>query len=268
VQTFYACELHKQIKFGKKGVTVMFSPYFLWIFEISQVIRKILFLNSFLSCPQKKTPIAVRFVLYVIHKISTIEDDLVIKNLLEEKVLLVKPSDFADFYDQDQENVRTNLAKSYTQFLDLSFINSNKLIPCFDKIDVVRFKGYLIHINHNFISEIIKCSRKSIEVDTSNFGKLDSVYSQTLFAQLINSTDNATVMSVDFIRSVFLLEGLYSNNTYNLSKKCVADPLKKINKIFNTNYDFEKMKIDSGDIMWVIAQEEKLNEMKKLNWQV
>lgn len=267
MQTFYACKLHKQIKFGKRALQSCLRPIFLCIFEILQVIRKILFLNSFLSCPQKKTPIAVRFVLYVIHKISTVEDDSVIKNLLEEKVLLVKPSDFADFYDQDQENVRTNLVKSYTQFLELTFISDNRLITCFDKIDVVRFKGYLIHINYNFISEIIKYSRKTIDVDTSSFGKLDSVYSQTLFAQLVNSTDNATVMSVEFIRSVFVLEGLYSNNTYNLSKKCVADPLKKINKVFNTNYDFEKMKMDGGDLMWVIAEEDKLNEMRKLNWQ-
>lgn len=252
----------------KRALQSCLRPIFLWIFEILQVIRKILFLNSFLSCPQKKTPIAVRFVLYVIHKISTIDDDLVIKNLLEEKVLLIKPSDFAEFYGQDQENVRTNLVKSYTQFLDLSFINSGKMISCFDKIDVVRFKGYLVHLNHGFILEIIKNSRNLIEVDIFNFGKLDSVYSQTLFAQLVNSTDNATVMSVEFIRSVFVLEGLYSNNTYNLSKKCVADPLRKINKIFNTSYSFEKMKMDSGDLMWVVAEEEKLNEMKKLNWQV
>lgn len=246
----------------------MFTPYFLWSFEILQMIRKILFLNSFLSCPQKKTPIAVRFVLYVIHKISTIEDESVIKNLLEERVLLVKPSDFADFYEQDQENVRTNLVKSYTQFLDLQFICSGKKISCFEKIDVLRFKGYLIHIKHSFIVEIIKNSRNSIDIDVSNFGKLDSVYSQTLFALLVNSTDNATVMSVDFIRSVFVLDGLYSNNTYNLSKKCVADPLRKINKIFSTNYGYEKMKMDGGELMWVIAEEEKLNEMKKLNWQV
>lgn len=221
-----------------------------------------------MSCPQKKTPIAVRFVLYVIHKISSIEDDSVKKNLLEERVLLVKPSDFADFYNQDQENVRTNLVKSYTQFLHLAFISSGKLISCFDKIDVVRFKGYLIHINQSFLLEILNNYRNSIDIDVSNFGKLDSVYSQTLFAQLINSADNATVMSVDFIRSVFVLEGLYSNNTYNLSKKCVADPLKKINKTFGTSYSFEKMKMDSGELMWIIAEEEKLKEMKKLNWQV
>lgn len=251
----------------KRALQSCLRPVFLWIFEIFIVIRKILFLNSFLSCPQKKTPIAVRFVLYVIYKISTINEASLVKNLMDEKVLLVKSADFAEFYNQDHENVRTNLAKCYAQFSELSVISNSKVINCFDKIDVVRFKGYLIQLNEDFITEILHNSMNLVDVDASKFGKLDSVYSQTLFGQLVNSTDNATVMSVDFIRSVFMLDGLYSNNTYNLSKKCVADPLRKINKVFGTNYQFEKIKLN-GDVLWMIAELDKLNEMKELDWQV
>ncbi len=225
------------------------------------MIKKILFLQAFLSCPQKKTPLLVRLVLFAIQKIQSVEDVDILESIKKERILLIKPSELADFYNHDQEIVRANLAKSFQQLLDLKLVENGCARPCFEKVDVVRFKGYLLHISESFLALINECKEQSVEIDVYRFGKLDSVYSQTLYAQLVDSIDNATILSIEYIRSVFVLEGLYNNNSYNLSKKCVGDPLKKINKVFDTQYDFEKVKV-GNDVLWLIAEKNKIPLMK------
>lgn len=226
------------------------------------MIKDILFLNSFMSCPQKKTPISIRFNLFVIHKLITIDQEH-IANVLNERVLLIKPSDLAEFYNQDHENVRSNLAKNYQQLLELSFLKDGVYFSCFEKIDVVRFKGYLIHLNEGFIREVISKQDQKKSINVYKFGKLDSVYSQTLYSHLITSQDDACVLSIDYIKQIFVLDGLYNNHSYNLSKKCVIDPLKKINKIFDTEYCFEKIKI-KNDVIWIVAKFDNIQYIKGL----
>lgn len=218
-----------------------------------------IFLNSFLLCPQKKNIGNIRFILYLTYLISKFNEDE-IESLKQYSGLTIKPSEFADFYGLGIYAVRKAMGQNVSWLEEACWLSKcGKIEKCFKTVDFIQYKGYYVEIEDDFLTEILNHLNDKKSLDTEKFGEINSVYSLVLFGYLENSKDKVISLSLDGIKRIFDTEYCYSNSN-TLYTKCIKEPCEKINSIYKTNISSKKISLD-GDIIWLIGDEKIINDI-------
>lgn len=220
-------------------------------------MNRVVFLNSFLLCPQKKTIGNIRFITYLTGVIASYgEEEL--KSLISSKAMVVKPSQLVDFFKIRMSGVRALLSKDTSWLVDASWLTSSgKIEKCFKSINHTSYQGYYVELNENFLEALIESIENAVLIDTEKFGKIDSVYSQVLYGQYITSLDGMISYTGDGLRKIFELQNSYTGD-YMLHRKCIKEPCDKLNKIFKLNLDSKKISFGEGDFMWVVGAKQSI----------
>lgn len=221
-------------------------------------MNRVVFLNSFLLCPQKKTIGNIRFITYVTNVIASYSDgDL--QSLIASNAMVVKPNQLVNFFNIKMSGVRALLNKDTSWLESATWLSPNgKIEPCFKSITYISYQGYYVEFNEEFLKSIINNLDQAVLIDCEKFGKIDSVYSQVLYGQYITSKEGVITYSPEGLRKIFDLQDCYSNN-YMLHKKCIKDPCDKLNKIFKINLDSKKISFGGGDFLWVVGDERSIS---------
>lgn len=137
---------------------------------------------------------------------------------------------------------------------------SGKIEKCFRTVTSIRYRGYYIELEKEFLDEILSHLHEAVEIDTKKFGEVDSVYSLVLFGSISSARDNLVTLSMEGLKSIFALEDRYANSN-NLYKKCIKEPCEKINAIYKANLTSKKIPLGAGDFIWVVGNEEAVSKV-------
>lgn len=224
-------------------------------------MNRVVFLNSFLLCPQKKTIGSIRFITYLSNAIASYSEEE-LNSLLSSKVMMVRPNQLVDFFKIKMSGVRALLTKETQWLSDASWLTpSGKIEKCFKVVNYVRYQGYYVELNELFLDTLVQELDNAVLIDAEKFGKIDSVYSQVLYGQYITSLDRMITYTSDGLRKIFELEDSYTGD-YMLYRKCIKEPCNKLNKIFKLNLDSKKISFGDGDFIWLVASEQKIEEVE------
>lgn len=222
---------------------------------------RVLFLNSFFLCPQKKNIGNIRFILLLTHIISHYDKDQ-LNSLIASSGITIKPNHLADFFKIKMSGVRALMNKDTTWLDEARWINrSGEIERCFTNITNISYKGYFVEINEGFVREIINNLDKTIEIDAEKFGRIISVYAQVLYSQIALSGDGTASFTFEGMKKIFEIEDCYINSS-NLHKKCIKEPCDKLNKIFRMDLMSKKISFGGGDFIWVVGSGSSLGKLK------
>lgn len=217
-------------------------------------MKNVIFLNSFLLCPQKKNIGNIRLVIYLTYLISKYSEDQ-LESLKQYSGLTIKPNEVADFFGLGIHAVRKLMGQDVAWLEDACWLsNCGKIEKCFRSINCIRYKGYYIEIENGFLNEILTHLNEARTIDSHKFGEIDSVYSLVLYGYLSTSNEGLISLTLDGLKRIFDIEDCYSNSN-TLYKKCIKEPCEKLNNIFKTNFVSKKIPLGVGDFIWVIGDE-------------
>lgn len=211
-------------------------------------------------CPQKKNIGNIRFTLYLTHIISTYNQEEIdsLKNFLG---ITIKPNEVADFFGLGLYAVRKMMGEDVEWLDDARWLSKHgKIERCFKSVSYIRYKGYFLQLEEEFLDEILKHLEEAKSIDSVKFGEINSVYSLVLYGCIISSQEGLVSLSMEGLKSIFGLEDRYPNSNM-LYKKCIKQPCDKINNIFKTNFISKKIPLGVGDFIWIIGKEDAVSNV-------